>query len=217
MHDRTAVLVAVLALAAAQPALAQQRMYKCVDAKGKVYYTQLPPSECLGKETEELSRQGQVIKRSEAALTPQQQAAREAERKKKQEEEIAAREERRKNQALLNTYPSESDIEEARSRALKDNELAIKETEKRIEAALKRRKSFEAEKEFYAKKTLPPKLQDDIKNNETELKNQQELLAAKKKQVLQINAKYDDDKKRYRELTRGGAPAPGPAPAAARK
>jgi len=217
MHDRTAVLVAVLALAAAQPALAQQRMYKCVDARGKVYYTQVPPSECLGKETEELSRQGQVIKRSEGALTPQQQAAREAARKKKQEEEIAAREERRKNQALLNTYPSERDIEEARGRALKDNELAIKETEKRIDAALKRRKSFEAEKEFYAKKSLPPKLQDDIKNNETELKNQQELLAAKKKQVLQINAKYDADKKRYRELTRGGTPAPGPAPAAARK
>ncbi len=215
MHERTAVLVAMLALAAAQPAPAQQRMYKCVDAKGKVYYTQVPPSECLGKETEELSRQGQVIKRSEAALTPQQQAAREAERRKKQEEEIAAREERRKNQALLNTYPVESDIEEARSRALKDNELAIKETEKRIEAALKRRKSLESEKEFYARKTLPPKLQDDIKNNETELKNQQELLAAKKKQVLQINAKYDDDKKRYRELTRGGAS--GPAPAAARR
>ncbi len=205
MHDRTAVLVAVLALAAAQPALAQQRMYKCVDAKGKVYYTQLPPSECLGKETEELSRQGQVIKRNEAALTPQQQAAREAERKKKQEEEIAAREEQRKNQALLNTYSSEKDIDEARSRAIKDNELTVKETEKRIDGMLKRRKSFEAEKEFYAKKSLPPKLQEDIKHNEAELKNQQELLAAKKKQVSEINAKYDGDKKRYLELTKGGS------------
>ncbi len=205
MHDRTAILVAMLALAAAQPALAQQRLYKCVDAKGKVYYTQLPPSECLGKETEELSRQGQVIKRNEAALTPQQQAAREAERKKKQEDEIAAREEQRKNQALLNTYSSEKDIDEARSRALKDNELTVKETEKRIDGMLKRRKSFEAEKEFYAKKSLPPKLQDDIKHNEAELKNQQELLAAKKKQVSEIDAKYDGDKKRYLELTKGGS------------
>jgi len=205
MHDRLAIVVAMLALAAAQPALAQQRMYKCVDAKGKVYYTQLPSSECLGKESEELSGQGRVIKRSEAALTPQQQAAREAERKKKQEQEIAAREERRRNQALLNTYPSEKDIEEARSRALKDNELAIKETEKRIDGALKRRKSFDSEKEFYAKKSLPAKLQDDIKNNELELKNQQELLAAKKKQVSEINAKYDADKRRYLELTKGGS------------
>ncbi len=204
MHDRTAILVAMLALAAAQPALGQ-KMYKCIDAKGKVYYTQLPPSECLGKGTEELSRQGQVIKRHDAALTPQQEAAREAERRKKQEDEIAAREERRKNQALLNTYSSEGDIEEARSRALKDNELAVKETEKRVDGALKRRKAFEAEKEFYAKKTLPAKLQDDIKNNEIELKNQQELLAARKKQAAEINAKYDGDKKRYLELTKGGS------------
>ncbi len=204
MHDRTAILVALLALAAAQPALGQ-KMYKCVDAKGKVYYTQLPPSECLGKGAEELSRQGQVVKRLEGALTPQQEAAREAERRKKQEGEIAAREERRKNQALLNTYSSEGDIEEARSRAIKDNELAVKETEKRVDGALKRRKAFEAEKEFYAKKALPGKLQDDIKNNEIELKNQQELLAAKKKQVSEINAKYDSDKKRYVELTKGGS------------
>ncbi len=204
MHDRTAILAAMLALAAAQPALGQ-KMYKCVDAKGKVYYTQLPPAECLGKGAEELSRQGQVIKRLEGALTPQQEAAREAERRKKQEDEIAAREERRRNQALLNTYSGEGDIEEARSRALKDNELAVKETEKRVDGALKRRKSFEAEKEFYAKKPLPAKLQDDIKNNEIELKNQQELLAAKKKQVSEINAKYDSDKKRYVELTKGGS------------
>ena len=202
MHDRTAILAAMLALAAAQPALGQ-KMYKCVDAKGKVYYTQLPPSECLGKGAEELSRQGQVVKRLEGALTPQQEAAREAERRKKQEDEIAAREERRRNQALLNTYSSEGDIEEARSRAIKDNELAVKEIEKRVEGALKRRKAFEAEKEFYAKKPVPAKLQDDIKNNEIELKNQQELLAARKKQVAGINAKYDSDKKRYLELTKG--------------
>ena len=145
----------------------------------------------------------------EAAPTPQQEAAREAERRKKQEDEIVAREERRKNQALLNTYSSEGDIEEARSRALKDNELAVKETEKRVDGALKRRKSFEAEKEFYAKKPLPAKLQDDIKGSDVAIKTQQVLLEAKKKEVININAKYDLDKKRYIELTKGGsAPAP---------
>ena len=34
------------------------------------------------------------------------------------------------------------------------------------------------------------------------MKNQQELLDAIKKQVATINAKYDDDKKRYIELTK---------------
>jgi hypothetical protein len=185
---------------------AQQRMYKCVDDKGKVYYTQVPPKECIGKDTQEISRQGRVIKRTEAALTPEQQAAREEERKKQQEQEVAAREEKRKNQALLNTYSSEKDLEEARGRALKDNEVAIQESEKRIAGAEKRKKELEAEKEFYVKKPVPPKLRDDLKNNEVEIRNQRELLEAKKKQVANINAKYDEDKRRYLELTKG-APA----------
>ncbi len=181
-------------------------MYKCVDDKGKVYYTQVPPKECLGKDTQEISRQGRVTKRTEAALTPEQQAAREEEKKKKQEQEIAAREEKRKAQALLNTYSSEKDLEDARGRALKDNEVAIQEFEKRIAGAEKRKKELDAEKEFYLKKPMPPKLAQDIKNNEVEIRNQHELLEAKKKQVANINAKYDEDKRKYVELTRG-APA----------
>ena len=181
-------------------------MYKCVDAKGKVYYTQVPPKECIGRETDEISRQGRVTKRTEAALTPEQQAAREEEQKKKQEQEIAAREEKRKNQALLNTYSSEKDIEDARGRALKDNEVAIQESEKRIAGAEKRKKELEAEKEFYLKKPMPPKLAQDIKNNEVEIRNQRDLLEAKKKQIANINARYDEDQRRYVALTKG-APA----------
>ena len=40
------------------------------------------------------------------------------------------------------------------------------------------------------------------------------LLAAKKKEVDGINAKYDEDKRRYLELTKGPAAAPAPAPTA---
>ena len=43
------ILATALALAAA-PALA---VYKCKDSKGKTYYTQTPPIECVGKELEE--------------------------------------------------------------------------------------------------------------------------------------------------------------------
>jgi len=204
---RTAALsCAALALVLSTHAAAQQRTYKCVDDKGRVYYTQVPPRECLGRETQELSSQGSVTKSTGRALTPEQQAAREEERKKQEEQEIAAREEKRRNQALLNTYSSEKDIADARGRALEDNKQAIQDTEKRIAGAEKRKKELEAEKEFYLKKPMPPKLAQDIKNNEVEIKNQRELLEAKKKQVANINAKYDEDKRRYVELTRS-APA----------
>jgi len=195
-----AILATIVALAAA-PASAQQRLYKCKDGKGKTYYTQTPPAECLGKEMDELSKQGTVVKKREAALTPEQIATREAEEKRKKEEEERAKEEKRKNQALLNTYSSEKDIEDGRQRALRQAAEATKEIEKRIEEAQKRAQKLAAEKEFYVKKPMPKKLQDDIKNNEIDLKGQQDAMAAKKKELGDINAKYDEDKRRYLELT----------------
>ena len=195
-----AILATIVALAAA-PASAQQRLYKCKDGKGKTYYTQTPPAECLGKEMDELSKQGTVVKKREAALTPEHIATREAEEKRKKEEEERAKEEKRKNQALLNTYSSEKDIEDGRQRALRQAAEATKEIEKRIEEAQKRAQKLAAEKEFYVKKPMPKKLQDDLKNNEIDLKGQQDAMAAKKKELGDINAKYDEDKRRYLELT----------------
>ncbi len=184
-------------------------MYKCVDARGKVYYTQVPPPECLGRDTQELNKSGTLIRKNPAAvpLTPAQEQAREAERRKKIEDEERSKEERRKNLALLNTYSSERDIEDARTRALTEAQGAIVDTERRIAGAQKRHKELEAEKEFYVKKPMPFKLKQEIANNDVEIKNQIVLLDAKKKEISTINAKYDEDKRRYVELTRGKAPA----------
>ena len=205
MRSRTVLFLCSTLLAAA-PAAAQQRMYKCVDARGKVYYTQVPPPECLGRDTQELDKSGTPMRKSQtpAALTPAQQKAREAELKKKLEAEERAKEERRKNTALLNTYSSEKDIDDARGRALKEAQAAIAETEKRIAGARQRKKELESEKEFYVKKPIPVKLKQDIANNEIDIKNQTELLDAKKKEISIINAKYDSDKRRYVELTAQG-------------
>jgi hypothetical protein len=209
MPKRLLILALVLgpafaALAQAQTSAPSGRMYKCVDAKGKTYYTQVPPRECQGLTTQELSRQATVTRQNEV-LTPEQMAAREAEKKKKAEEDKLAGEERRKNAALLNTYSSDKDIEEARGRALKQAQEQIVATEKNIAEAEKRRETFEKEKEFYVKKQLPAKLQQDIQNNENIIRSQRELLDAKKKEIGTINSKYDDDKRRFADLTRPGA------------
>jgi hypothetical protein len=42
MRSRTLMLLCSTLLAVAHAA-AQERMYKCVDARGQVYYTQVPP------------------------------------------------------------------------------------------------------------------------------------------------------------------------------
>ena len=206
MRSQTVVFLCLTALAAA-PAEAQQqpqRMYKCVDARGKTYYTQIPPPECLGRDTQELDKAG-ILKKSERPQSPAEIRAREEANKKKLEEDEKSREERRRAQALLATYPSERDIEEARARALKEAEAAIAETEKRVANAHKRKKELESEKEFFVKKPLPAKLKQEISNNEIDIKNQTALLDAKKKEISAINAKYDDEKRRYADLTKAAA------------
>jgi hypothetical protein len=206
------VVFAVLLALAAVPASAQSGpIKKCKDSKGKTYYTQTPPPECLGKAVEDLSKQGNVIRRQEGMLTPEQLAAREAEEKRKKEEEEQAKEEKRKNQALLNTYATEKDIEDGRKRALDQAEKATKEIQKHIVGSKKRAKALEAEKEFYAKKPMPKKLQDDIRNNEADIQLQESSLAGRKKELDEINAKYDEDLRRYREL-KGIKPKAGASP-----
>ncbi|HZE12097.1 MAG TPA: DUF4124 domain-containing protein [Burkholderiales bacterium] len=201
MRSQAAVLL--FSLAVLVPALAQapQRMYKCVDARGKVYYTQVPPRECLGRDTQELNQSGTVMRKTERPPTQAEVQAREAERMKKAEADERAKEERRKNTALLNTYSSEKDIEDQRGRALKEAQEAIEATEKSIVGAQKRQKELEAEKEFYVKKPMPAKLRQEIGNVDIEIKNSTALLEAKKKEISAINAKYDEDKRRYAELT----------------
>ena len=202
MRSQAAVFLVSFALLA--PALAQQapqRMYKCIDARGKTYYTQVPPAECLGRETQELNKSGTVIRKTERPLNPAELQAREAEKKKKAEQDEFAKEERRKNTALLNTYSSEKDIEDARARSLQEAQTAISDTEKSIAGAQKRQQDLEKEKEFYTKKPMPFKLKNELSNLDIEIKNQTALLEAKKKEISTINQKYDEDKRRYVELT----------------
>lgn len=202
MVARLALLAAALVLAPLA-ADAQQTTYRCVGKDGKKYYGSTIPPQCVGQPIEQLNAQGAVIRRIEPQATEAQREAKEAEEKKKREQAAAAKDAARRNQALLATYSSEKDIEDARARALADNQKAVKEIEARIEQLQKRRAGYDKEMEFYKGKSKPPaNLAEDVQNMEMDLKAQEGLLAAKKKEVDNINAKYDEDKKRYAELTR---------------
>ncbi len=196
------------AAAAAAPAAAQQqtqKLYRYTDpTTGQTVYTDKLPASAAGRANEQLSPQGTVIRRTDAALTPEQLAAKEAERRRKLEEDLAAKEEKRKNMALLNTYPSEREIDEARARALKANDEAVKEAERRLAEAQKRKQVLAAETEFYKDRRLPGHLKHDMQANEAEIKVQGELLAKKRQEIEAINARYDEDLRRYRGLAKAG-------------
>ncbi|MEW5862888.1 MAG: DUF4124 domain-containing protein [Pseudomonadota bacterium] len=199
--------VALLAALAIVPlAASAQFSYRCVGKDGKKYYGQSIPPQCVGQPIEQLGPDGRVQRRIDPQASAAEQAARQAEAEEKKRRDAILKEESRRNKALLATYTSEADIEAARKRALADNERAVKETEARIAALKKRQGELRKELEFYQGKNKPPaKLEQDIKDNEFSIQAQENLLAQKRKEVDAINARYDEDRKRFVELTRGGA------------
>jgi hypothetical protein len=205
-----AVLAGVALAAAPLVALAQAKgqasniTYRCTGKDGKKYYGSAIPPQCYGQPLELLNSRGLVVKRIDPEGDERAKAEKAAALAKQQEESAAAREETRRNRALLATYTSERDIEDQRARALKDNQRSMSEVEGKIDALKKKRAGYDKELELYKDKPTPANLTADIKNVEIDLKAQEDLLAVKKKEVVSINARYDEDKRRYKELTRPG-------------
>jgi uncharacterized protein DUF4124 len=183
-----------------------QNTYRCTGKDGKRYYGQSMPPQCLGQPVEELNKQGMVVKRIDAAASAAEREKKAAEEEERKKREVISKEEGRRNRALLATYTSEKDIEQARGRALKENEAAIKDIERRIGGLKKRQEELKKEMDFFQGKNKPPaKLEQDMKSADFDIKTQEQLMASKRKEVDAINARYDEDKKRYIELTKGTA------------
>jgi hypothetical protein len=207
MSPRNAVLAAVALVAVSHVAHAQtkeQYTYRCTGTDGKKYYGQTIPDACVGRPLELINKQGLVVKRIDPEGDEKARLAKEAEAEKKRELEASQKEAQRRNRALLATYTSEKDIEESRSRALREHQKQVQEVETRIDAIKKRQARFEKDLAVYqeAGKGEPPaRLKEEITNAEIDLKAQQSLLDAKKKEAASINARYDEDKRRYLEAT----------------
>lgn len=195
--------ILVIAAFAAAPLAAEAQSYRCVGKDGKRYYGSIVPPECAGRPVEQLSPQGLVIKRIDPEGSEKERKAKEAEAAAKREQETAAKEAERRNRALLATYTSVEDVDAARARAIADNKKALAQIEERIASTRKRQTGYEKELEFYTGKNKPPaKLLEDIQAVQLELKEHQASYESKKKEVDAINQKYDEDKKRYTELTK---------------
>ena len=179
-----AALAAGLALA---PLAAQAQSYRCIGKDGKKYYGQSVPAQCAGLPIEQLNAQGVVVKKIDAHATADERAKKEAEEIDRKKREAQSKDEGRRDRALMATYTSEKDIEFARERALENPRQGVKDAETRI-AALNKRRSAPNE---------------DAKAIDAELKVQEGVRASRKKEIDAINARYDEDKKRYIAIKQG--------------
>lgn len=187
---------------------AQVRSYRCVTKAGRKYYGSTIPPQCTGELVEALSAQGTLLFRIEPPLTPEQKAAKEAEEQKAAEAEAARAEQQkaaevqaRRDRALLQTYTDESDIERVRARALASNREASAQVEARIAQLRSRQGHLAKEAEKHNSGAVPDKLQQDMKAVAYDLSLQEQLLESRKREAAEINARYDEEKRKYRQLT----------------
>ena len=184
---------------AQQPAGA--RIYTCKDANGKTITSDRPLPECQGREGRVLSVHGTTLKTIEAPLTPEQRAVREVEEEKKKEAAVKRAEQQRKDKALLNTYQNIDDLESKRQRALLQVEREMKDAERRVSFLEKQEKEIKQEEEFYKKTKMPLELKRKLDENEGALRAERLLMTSKKDEITQVNLRFDEDKKRFMELT----------------
>jgi len=212
----TAFLFAALTVLALG-ATAQTRIYCCNDANGRKVCGDFLPAACQGRAYEERDNRGFVSKTVEAPLTAEQQARRDAETAKKEADAKKAAEERRRTLALLSTYSSEKNIDSVRDRNLAEIDKGIKEAEKRLADARKKKQKLDSDKEFYKGKPLPDSVKSQILENDKEIQAHLKTIGDKTAEKEDVRKRFADEKKRYLELTgkkpTESSPAAAPVPA----
>ena len=197
---RRLVLAVLLGLGGSASAAAN--LYCCLDATGKQVCGDILPQACYGRAYREVGASGRTVRTVEAPLSAEQRAQRAAQEAQRQADEAVLREKQRQDQALLNTYGSEKDIEMMRARALDEVQKSILAAQAKIAELRAKRKKYENEAEFYKKKPLPPEVQKGLRDADAEIKAQESFIEAKQRESEAIRVKYDDDKRRYLDLSR---------------
>lgn len=209
-------LAAVTFAATAQQAKGGGKIVCWKDASGKVIGCgdKVPP-EYAGSATRELDKQGNVRKLGESE---QEVAKRQTQEKElaiaKAEEKRRQMEQKRQDDALLNTFSNEKEIDLKRDRELQalnnfgtQQTAALKNANDRFVDAKKRVEAFEKDK-----KAVPAPAKEDLARAEREKARIESDIAANEKAKIDTTAKYAEYRKRYAEL-KGAESAAAPAPA----
>ncbi len=204
MNKNKLFVALILGISFTLPATA--KLYKWVDENGTTHYGETIPPEYADKNRSELNKAGRVIKKQEV-LTPEElRAARSAQEQaddKKLADDKAALEKKRRDRALVETYSSPDEIDLARKRNLQQIEQRINGVNANIKMANDNLQGLQKEADAYTKanKTIPKDLQDDLQEAQTRLDKLQKDLEKSQAEKAAMDARYDADKARYKELT----------------
>lgn len=194
----------VLSLLSA-PVLAQ-KLYRWVDAEGKVHYTDALPPEAVNQARDEINSSGVTVNRVDRALTEEERAA------KRIADAEAARlanikaEQDKMDAALMGSYATETDLARAyRERfdlldqSLEAARVGIRSQEKSLEDQLAHAGSLER-----GGKPVPATVQSSIAASRKQVEDQREYLRRRETELQNLQAEYDRILERYRLLKAGG-------------
>ena len=196
-NTASSVLLAALLLGVGG---AHAQMYRWVDSKGRVQYSDTPPTTFNQSGGAELNKQGQVVRRTQSEAERRQEAERQAEQKRLQAQQ---QKQAQLDRALMATYTSESEIDLARDRALEHHKLAIQGAETRaktVEANLAelRTRIYNIER---SGKPVSPNLQAQLAQVIRESEDLKRAIASNRESMEKVREKYAADKARFRELS----------------
>ena len=202
MNLRMTFLAAITLIAslAAATADAQGAIYTCRDRAGHTLTSDRPIGDCAGT-MRELSPSGVVRREIAPPLTAEQQKQKEVDDRAKRLADEAAREQHRRDVALLTVYQSEDQIEAARKRALVDTESSIKTSQARLEELDHEKQSLTKELASYQGKPVPPVVKRKVEDNQMLMDDESTSIKQRLTDIERINQRYDDDRKRFRELS----------------
>lgn len=151
-------------------------MYKWVDEKGITHYGDHVPPKYKDRAGDQLKKSGRALKTEQTPVAQRPPTPEDLDRQRAQAKDQLERQ--RQDNALLSTYASEAEIDQARERELRRNSDVLKHSS----AGLARSKSGDD------KRKLDSLIQQSQQENDA------------------IVAKFDAQKARYRELTAGRSP-----------
>lgn len=195
-----------LPLHAAAQGAGGRTIYCCEDNSGRPVCGDVLPMACYGKAYREISPQGTVRRHVAAPLTAEEIARRQAEERRRRFEEAREMQQRRLDQALLETYASLEDLDTQRDRALNELNRQLEELNTRMAELDDRRFKLEQEREFYDEDKVPRELAADLRVAEGEVAAQRAVIDAKTRELNAVRSRFDDDRRRYVELTLGSPP-----------
>lgn len=181
---------------------AQAKLYKWVDQQGVTHYGETIPPEYADRDRSEISKTGRIVNTRDV-LTPEERQAKRQEDKKNGEALAVERVKKLHDSSLLNTYSNADEIDLAKSRNIKQIDAHAQIATKQLAEANASLADLQvlAKAKTQAGKPVPPYLTEEIQVAQAKVDKISKEVAGINTEKATLEARYDADKARYKELT----------------